>query len=847
MLNRKEFENLNSASFNLASRPSARKLIKEFAERLSESQIRYVAKVEEARELLYQNIKYCLEMDKVLGCNNCEGSVDDESERIVVKDGSLKMPCPILGCDLATTKLKRHLSNSHDLNEHQQKFALEAARKIDRNKKMKQKFRESGTSIEASGSTSRHKSAGSTDLVNRKNNFKECCICSRLCMNIGQHISGFHKIERSDPIYMEKVNNSVAIPNCFTKYDVNGIRVKLEGEELEQAKGEFSSIVESQKGILANLKELRSEISEIEDKLKNSTGYEKDSLKQKLEETQNKYKEIRYRDKRQYSDNVKNWSICFEKYLSEVDFFNPSRGMKMAIDVLLPYEASVGKPLKYEDLVDGLTLRQILLKFKQVDGITATSKVKYVKMLKTMIRFLLCDVSSPERKSEESVTDILTRGVVMQDLDWEIEAMCSSLKKDRGHDLIESKRRAESKLVEEEELDQLLNDTISSVLEVLEKSQEEIEKLTVSDALNVRDGLMAIATLRLGRRSKELLTMKLSEVEKAEVKLINRQKYHIVKVLEQKNKKAGLEAPVVFEDKEFKVLSIFINKLRKKLSLNENSQVVFPPKSSIHAKEEMSLSSAWRILQKFETKTGKKISSRVVRRSKVTYSRSKNLSEQQRQDLARSMSHSTATAERYYNYKQLSSSVVNCLSDSQTPSNSAKNANAGNIGTPTKSSDSAKQQKEGNKSVDDILEHSLSLNRSHSEGCSAGQISEVSFSSSVQPNASTPMKKGSSEKRKRNSTIESSEAEADETIQHLRGKKIKKSGLMVSVSEKERLFPSLRDKMRIILTETGRENFSSSSGRLSVRPVTKRLPRQWLKILTTRDIRSILNELLNEC
>ena len=65
-------------------------------------------------------------------------------------------------------------------------------------------------------------------------------------------------------------------------------------------------------------------------------------------------------------------------------------------------------------------------------------------------------------------------------------------------------------------------------------------------------------------------------------------------------------------------------------------------------------------------------------------------------------------------------------------------------------------------------QYSLSLNRSHSEGCSAEQISEVSFSSSVQPNASTPMKKGSNDKRKRNSTIESSEAEADETIQHLR-------------------------------------------------------------------------------
>ena len=49
-----------------------------------------------------------------------------------------------------------------------------------------------------------------------------------------------------------------------------------------------------------------------------------------------------------------------------------------SIDVMIPYEKVRGVPLKYEDLVSGHTIRAILQQFKKVDGITATSKLKYI-------------------------------------------------------------------------------------------------------------------------------------------------------------------------------------------------------------------------------------------------------------------------------------------------------------------------------------------------------------------------------------------------------------------------------------------------------------------------------------
>ena len=75
-----------------------------------------------------------------------------------------------------------------------------------------------------------------------------------------------------------------------------------------------------------------------------------------------------------------------------------------------------------------------------------------------------------------------------------------------------------------------------------------------------------------------------------------------------------------------------------------------------------SFSSAWRILQSFQTKSGKKLSSRAIRGSRVTNLNKESLSDSQRIDLASAMNHSVSTADRYYNYSSGTDSVVRSLS-----------------------------------------------------------------------------------------------------------------------------------------------------------------------------------------
>ena len=156
---------------------------------------------------------------------------------------------------------------------------------------------------------------------------------------------------------------------------------------------------------------------------------------------------------------------------------------------------------------------------------------------------------------------------------------------------------------------------------------------------------MAVATLRLGRRRKELLTMSIDEVRSAQMEKVGSKTFYI-KVLNQKHSKCGQEAPVAFEKEEFEVLELYIKKLRPKITTDCRLKTVFHPlsKASSPLGQELSLSSAWKILQKFETRSGKKISSRVVRTSKVANSREANFTREECDNLASVMNHSSATA-----------------------------------------------------------------------------------------------------------------------------------------------------------------------------------------------------------
>ena len=87
--------------------------------------------------------------------------------------------------------------------------------------------------------------------------------------------------------------------------------------------------------------------------------------------------------------------------------------------------------------------------------------------------------------------------------------------------------------------------------EVLNKSDEELCGLRTKDIRSIRDELIAVGTLQLGRRSLEMTHMQLSEVEEAEERYVDGIKYHIIKVAMHKNTDLGEPAPVAFKDKQF--------------------------------------------------------------------------------------------------------------------------------------------------------------------------------------------------------------------------------------------------------------------------------------------------------
>jgi hypothetical protein len=688
--------------------------------------------------------------------------------------------------------MKRHLTiGKHvTLTAGQREFALKVARQLDKNKT----FELSDTSVKVKSKLSKA-NYENTRLVNRKFNYKECILCDKLCMNISDHINGVHDIKRLNPLFQKYVCDSKVVPKVYTKL-VDKKVVLLEGSELEQAQDIYGKKVYDQKHTLHGLTKLRKEMIEISDQIELSAtdiSIEK-NLKEKLMSLDKEYKTLRYKDNRSYSPSMTLWKTKFEEHLHLREHFNPSRGSKMAMDVMLCYEKTMASPLTLKDLTNGVTLRDLLQSFRKSENLLSSTKCKYLKMFQMFITYLLCDCSSPERAPNENNEDFLLRGMRLQEINHEIDSVNAALLKRRGSELVKSKQKAAGTIMSEEELDEMKNRVRKYLLTVLEDDQETLDKYCKTKVLEIRDHLMAIATLRLGRRSMEIINMRLSEVENADlVTTEDGDRYYIVKVLEQKNLKAGEAAPVAFSADEFNVLNIYIKCLRAKLTNSENT-AVFPATGLTKAlSTEMSFSAACRILQKFVSSTGKKLTSRVARRSIITNSRKLNLSDHQRREYAKSMSHTPETADRYYNFTDLSNSVTQCLS----------------------------------------------IQKKHSETT----VSQESSNNSIAEapcSTSTPIKVDNISARKRKFS-EVNEG-LDATLKNLRNKKIKSvPSMTIESSEIEK---KIREFIRN-LEETGEINsLTTSKGLLCVQPITRALPKGMLKLFSVREIRKITKKIL---
>ena len=257
-------------SCTMKNRLTESSLLDKTAKELKDAQANYLKCIKETTQFLTCNWQICKKMDEILGCQDSNQSNQEDEQIIKLKDGSLKLTCPLINCNLRTFKLKRHLATVHnDLKSNDIEFAVEVARQMEKNKKE--------TSIVVKDPVvTKVKKYQNTAMVNRKGNYKECILCSKLCVNISDHIANTHKISKSDDKYGSLVRNSQLVPRLYTK-TVMGKPKKLEGDELNEAMQKYSGEMKVQEDLLKELKTSREVMNNIKEEMKEAKGegYEK--------------------------------------------------------------------------------------------------------------------------------------------------------------------------------------------------------------------------------------------------------------------------------------------------------------------------------------------------------------------------------------------------------------------------------------------------------------------------------------------------------------------------------------------------------------------------------------------
>ena len=783
----------------------------QYASEVDVAQRQYISKLSEAEDNLSKNVRMVCKMDSMFGVEEqVMDEVDDgrASNSLRAKDGNLILTCPVLSCQTKTVKLKRHLHLKHrEFSDTAVNYAIHSARVIEKNKDI------SSARIEQRVSqTSSRKRNQVTNLVNRRHNHKKCLICSNLYKNMGEHISSVHKINPGHEQYDNLVKTAPVVPPCYIRHE-RGKAVMLEGEDLEIAMKSNEEEVGQQESALEELKSLRAEMAQLSSKIAETENIDEyRNLKAELKEVELQYKNARFKDSRKYSCTTQSWRDSFLTYLKHQRNYSPERSVRMAMDVILPFEEKKGEPLQFRDITDARTIRTLLETFSSLASLSCATKLKHLSIFEVLVKFLITDCDSPEALHNGTSEEILLREASWKNITYEIESCRKIISKAKGEEGIASSKKAADKLLSEEDMEGLMEDLLMEVRTVLSSSDEDIANFTTQRVLNFRNVLMAIPTLRLGRRSKELMTLQLSEVENSERASIEGESFFVIKVAKQKGAKIGKEAPIAYTDEEFKALQIFINKMRPKIADSFQTNV-FPFKKNMKhgSSKDGSLASAWRILQSFQTPSGKKLSSRTIRSSRITNRNKYSLTDAQKRDLADSMNHSVSTADRYYNYSSVTDSVVRTLSLEKR----IQSVNSPNVPSSTP--------------IQPQLQEI------------ASQESMAAGPSGVERNIG-----------KRKLFVSESESEPecpdepplDSTLLTLRRKKIMKSSTEINKKEKDAQLEEIKDKVKVIVTRYKNDNKLNSlltkNGAITIQPLKKVLSKNVLKLFSAKELRALM-------
>ena len=165
--------------------------------------------------------------------------------------------------------------------------------------------------------------------------------------------------------------------------------------------------------------------------------------------------------------------------------------------------------IRIDDLLNPRLIRATLTNFKQHKTTNSTTKIKYVRYFKLLVSFISTDFDSPEFIE---IKDPIQKVAYHSDLNTiyhEIKTSLYQLSRRRGEDLAAAKIKARKRLVESDEVESLLEEIQMMLRESFKK--ELWSSYSQLEVIKIRDCLIAIACIRLARRSQELMTLSLQE------------------------------------------------------------------------------------------------------------------------------------------------------------------------------------------------------------------------------------------------------------------------------------------------------------------------------------------------
>jgi len=449
------------SSYTLQHQISVQRVLDSYVNMISTAQGEYKKSLAAAQNFLEANLYHAVTMQNMLG-EPAELSPRSTGTKRC-KDGTLLLSCPVPKCFLQTSKLRRHFSSAHqELVEHVD-YLVEISRSMEKN--IEKSASHGSEPVSPAPTTlpdapkSNKNGRGTPNLLARKNNFKQCSLCSTLVINITQHLIKRHKLSINEDAYKLALKNSEVVPKCHIKYDEFGKPSKMDEAELNSISDtQVLAQLEEDKDNLKELKDLRDKIAAARLKMnENPISTARLAILQgQIDNFQTQYKLARYADRRPYTEHTRSWREAWINNLTRRKLSNPQRQASMAMDVIIAYERSSGSRVSFEQVIKPRIIRCMLQEFiNRNPNMKSSSKIKYIKCFQALLDFLLTDMDSPENEEDLDEEEMKKRDSKMERVRTEVKNHTDILSKDCGFEKIDSRKNAQEKVFTDEEIKQM--------------------------------------------------------------------------------------------------------------------------------------------------------------------------------------------------------------------------------------------------------------------------------------------------------------------------------------------------------------------------------------------------------